>query len=264
MKLAHVPAKTGFVWFRSGLRTFWRQPMAMAGLFFLFILLVTVVNFVPWIGSVAALALLPAMTLGLMAATREADAGNFPMPTILLSAFRAGHERARAMAVLGVIYAVGFLIVLWISSLIDGGQFAKLYLFGGEITVDVVQAPAFQHAMWLAMALYLPWSMVFWHAPALVHWHGVGTGQSLFFSAVACARHFGALTVYTLTWLAFGMGLGTLLLLLGVLLGESVVTMLMFPLAMMLAAMFFSSIWFTFRDSFIADEEPVPATANPL
>jgi hypothetical protein len=264
MKLAHIPARTGITWFRAGLRTFWRQPMAMAGLFFLFLLLVTVVNFLPWIGSVAALVLLPAMTLGLMAATREADAGKFPMPTILLSAFRAGRERARAMTVLGVIYAAGFLVVLGISTLVDGGQFAHLYLFGGQVTVDMVQASSFQQAMWLVMVLYLPWSMVFWYAPALVHWHGVSPGKSLFFSAVACVRHFGALTLYTLAWLGLGIGLGTLLLLLGLLLGDSVVTILMFPLAMMLAAMFFCSVWFTFRDSFVADDEPALASAATL
>jgi hypothetical protein len=40
---------------------------------------------------------------------------------------------------------------------------------------------------------------------------------------------------------------------------------LMFPAAMLLAAMFFSSIWFTFRDSFVDDApaaEPVPEPAQ--
>ena len=40
-----------------------------------------------------ALALLPAATLGLMAATQEATKGKFPMPSILISAFRAGNQR---------------------------------------------------------------------------------------------------------------------------------------------------------------------------
>ena len=58
-----------------------------------------------------ALALLPAATLGLMAAAREASAGKFPMPTVLASAFRAGKERLTAMLQLGAYYAAGFLLV---------------------------------------------------------------------------------------------------------------------------------------------------------
>ena len=36
MKLNIVTPRTGFVWVRLGIRTFWKQPLAMSGLFFLF------------------------------------------------------------------------------------------------------------------------------------------------------------------------------------------------------------------------------------
>ncbi|MFZ9234209.1 MAG: hypothetical protein ACO24T_08430, partial [Hylemonella sp.] len=101
MKLNIVPARTGWLWVRLGLRTFRRQPLALAGLFFMYITTISLTSLVPLVGNVLALALLPAATLGLMAATREAEQGNFPMPSILLSAFRAGRHRARAMALLG-------------------------------------------------------------------------------------------------------------------------------------------------------------------
>ena len=260
MKLNIVPARTGFVWFRAGLRTFWQQPLALAGLFFMFISLMSVASLIPYLGSVLALALLPAATLGLMAATREAAQGKFPMPSILISAFRAGRQQARAMAVLGAVYAAGFLLVLGASALVDGGAFAKIYLVGGTLTPELVQSAAFQNAMWVAMALYLPFSMMFWHAPALVHWHGVSPVKSLFFSAVACVRNIGALALYMLAWAGLFMGVATVLMLLSITLGApGLMNTLMFPAAMMLAAMFFSSIWFTFRDSFVADEAPAAA-----
>jgi len=255
MKLNIVPARTGFAWFREGLRTFWRQPLALAGLFFMFISLMSVASLLPYVGSVLALALLPAATLGLMAATREAAQGKFPMPSILISAFRAGRQQARAMAVLGVIYAAGFLLVLGASALVDGGAFAKIYLVGGTLTPELVQSASFQGAMWLAMGLYLPLSMMFWHAPALVHWHGISPAKSLFFSIVACTRNVGALTLYTLAWLGLFMGVAVALMMLSIVLGApGLMSTLMFPTAMLLAAMFFSSIWFTFRDSFVADD----------
>jgi hypothetical protein len=257
MKLNIVPARTGLLWVKLGLKTFWAQPLALSGLFFMFITAMSLASLVPYLGNALALALLPAATLGLMAATREAARGNFPMPSILVSAFRAGRQQARAMSVLGAIYALGFLAVLGVSALVDGGGFARLYLVGGTITPELVQSGEFQAAMWVAMGLYLPFSMLFWHAPALVHWHGISPGKSLFFSGVACLRNFGAMTIFTLIWMGLFLAVGIFIMLLAVLLGQpGILGMLMFPIAMLMAAMFFSSIYFTFRDSFVAEETP--------
>ena len=70
-----------------------RQPVALSGLFFMFLAVMTLVGMVPVIGLALALAVLPACTLGLMAASKEAMTGKFPMPTVFLSAFRAGRQQ---------------------------------------------------------------------------------------------------------------------------------------------------------------------------
>ena len=103
MKLNIVPARTGLLWVKLGIRTFIKQPLALAGLFFLYMTAVILVAQVPQIGVIVGGLLVPAATLGLMAATEEAVKGRFPMPSVLLSAFRVGRQRARAMLVLGVI-----------------------------------------------------------------------------------------------------------------------------------------------------------------
>jgi hypothetical protein len=261
MKLNVIPARTGLLWVKLGLRTFWSQPLALAGLFFMFITAMSLLSLVPYIGNALALALLPGATLGLMAATREASLGKFPMPSILVSAFRAGRQRAAAMAVLGAIYAVGFLGILGVSALVDGGGFARLYLVGGTLTPEMLQSSDFQMAMWVALGLYLPFSMLFWHAPALVHWHGVSPIKSLFFSGVSSFRSFGAMTVFTLAWTGLFMGVALLIMLLSVLIGQpELMGTILFPVAMLMAAMFFTSIYFTFRDTFVTEEkEAAPA-----
>ena len=66
MKLHIVPAKQGLVWVQQGIRTFWRQPLAFTGLFFLFIAWVSLLSMIPVLGSALALLILPAATLGLM------------------------------------------------------------------------------------------------------------------------------------------------------------------------------------------------------
>ena len=264
MKLNIVPPRTGLAWAKLGVKTFLQQPLAMSGLFFMFMALLSIASMLPFIGSALALALLPAATLGFMAATQEATKGKFPMPSILISAFRAGRQRLNAMATLGAMYAVGFLIIMGISSLIDGGQFARLYLVGGKITEEMVSRSDFQVAMWVTLALYLPLSLMFWHAPALVHWHGVAPVKSVFFSFMACYKNFGAFTIYSFVWM--GMFLLAMLVvgIVAALFGNAAfATLAMFPIALVFFAMFFTSIYFTFRDSFEAAEGEVRDTVQP-
>ncbi len=251
MKLNIVPASQGVVWMKLGVRTFLRQPLAMSGLFFLFLAAMSIFSIVPILGSAMALAVLPGATLGFMAATQEAHAGKFPMPALLITAFRVGRERLRAILTLGALYALGFSLVLGISVLVDGGKFARLYLLGGTLTPELLQEGDFQVAALLTASLYMPLSMLFWHAPALVHWHGITPVKSLFFSFIACARNFWAFTTFSLTWMGafmvFGIAVASITALFG---SPEAVAAVMFPTALLMAAMFFTSIYFSFVDCF--------------
>jgi hypothetical protein len=254
MKLNVVPASTGKLWVRQGIRTFWKQPIALSGLFFIFMAVMSVSSLVPLVGSFVALALLPAATLGLMAATREVDVGKFPMPAILAVGFRAGKERLRDMLILGALYACCFIGVMGVSTLMDGGDFAKLYLMGGTLDADTVMKPEFQNAMWLSLLLYMPMSAVFWHAPALVHWHGVPATKSLFFSAVACISNWRAFLVFGLVWSAVFLSTALIITLLSGLIGDGdFAALTLLPAMLMLAAMFFASTYFSFKDCFTSD-----------
>jgi hypothetical protein len=250
MHLNIVPARTGLTWAMQGVRTFWRQPLAMSGLFFLFMATVSAVSIVPFIGAALALVLLPALTVGMMAATQVAANGQFPMPGVLFVALKNVTQR-KAMLHLGGLYAVLFLGVMLVSVLADGGTFAKVYFGGAPATPEVVNTESFQLAMWLSMVLYLPLSMMFWHAPALVHWHGLPAGKSLFFSMVACWRNLKAFTVYVMTWMGIFLASGMVSMLAASLLGDPGMMMAVFmPLALMVAAMFFTSMLFSVRDCF--------------
>ena len=265
MKLNIVPARTGAQWVRAGVRTFFKQPLAMAGQFFLFMATLSVIAFVPLVGGVLALLVVPATTVGLMAAAREADEGRFPMPTTLFIAFRQGPQATRAMLMLGALYAVGVLLVMGVSALIDGGRFAQLYVNGGGITPELVMDSQFRFAMWMSTLLYLPVSLAFWHAPALVHWHGVAPVKSLFFSLVAVLKNTRAFLLYGALWMALSFGAGLMLLVVTAITGSPLVaTVGLLPVALMVAAMFFTSLWFTFRDSFSADDADAALPPPPV
>ncbi|MBA2961614.1 MULTISPECIES: BPSS1780 family membrane protein [Ramlibacter] len=255
MKLNVVPARTGISWVKLGIRTFLRQPLALAGLFFMYMAVVLVISFVPVIGPLVGGMLVPAATLGLMAATAEASAGKFPMPTVLVSAFRAGRQRARSMLVLGLVYASGSLLATWL-----GSQFAD------PAPLSAATDPRVDVSTLVTLVLHTPLFLMFWHAPALVHWHGVTPAKSLFFSTVACWRNMGALTVYSLVWMGVFLLAGIVITLIGGLAGgASAARAVMMPAALLMAAMFSTSIWFTFRDSFSADPQPdaAPGPASP-
>jgi hypothetical protein len=158
------------------------------------------------------------------------------------------------MLVLGLLYALGFIGVMGLSMLVDGGDFAKLYLVGGALDKETLMTPEFQNAMWLSMLLYLPLSAVFWHAPALVHWHGVPAIKSLFFSTVACLSNWRAFLVFGLLWSFIFLLTALVITLISGFTGDSeFASLVLLPAMLMLAAMFFCSTYYSFRDSFVSD-----------
>jgi hypothetical protein len=259
VKLNIVPARTGIQWVKLGVQTFLKQPLALAGLVFMYSAVGLVLSALPGIGILLAGMLVPAATLGLMAATAEATEGRFPMPTVLLSAFRAGRQRARAMLVLGILYAVGSLAATLLGQLAGNAP-----LVTPPPGMDPRQAPQLDTGTFVGWLLHMPLLLLFWHAPALVHWHGVPPAKSLFFSAVACLRNFWAFTLYSFAWgalLLVSMSvLGTLGLVLG---GQALAQSIVLPTFLLVATMSVTSVYFTFRDCFIAEpEEAAPSTGG--
>jgi hypothetical protein len=156
------------------------------------------------------------------------------------------------MLVLGVLYSAGWFIAMTLASLVAPLPATE------EVKTVIGQAQLGGFYFTLAL-LSLPLSVLFWHAPALVHWHGVSPVKSLFFSVVACLRNFGAFFVFGLAWSVVTVTSVSALTLLAVAIGgPTVVEKVFLPAIMLLAAMFSTSLYFTFRDSFVADETSPP------
>jgi len=263
MKLQPVPAAQGLSWVKLGARTFFRQPLAMAGLFFMFMAVVSVLSVIPVLGSLAAIALVPSATIGLMAASREAHEGRFPMPSLLVTAFRGGMPKARPMLMLGVIYAVVLTLLMGLAALAAPSDVPVIGP-DTEVTPEMLRQAMFGPGMLVLMLLYVPVLMAFWHAPALVHWHGVSPVKSLFFSALACWRNKGAMLVYGAGWVGVFLLGGLVISFVATLLGGAqAMGMMLYPAVLLLAAMFHTSVYFTFRDSFDTADQP-PAQPQTL
>ena len=263
MKLQILPASTGFTWVKLGVQTFFKQPLALGGLFFMFMAVVSILAILPLIGTALALIIVPAATLGLMVASLEAHRGKFPMPSVLATAFRAGQSKLRSMLTLGVIYAVGYLLIVGLTHLIDDGQSNQIFTKDGEIDRAVLESAAVQTAMFARMFLLVALSTLFWHSPALVHWYNIPPVQAIFYSWIACLRNIGAYIAYGLGWFALIGACGMLITLIFSLLGlKGLGAAMMVPLALTVSAMITTSAYFTFRDSFVHPPEVDAAVAT--
>lgn len=251
MKLNLVPARTGLTWVKLGISTFFKQPLAIVGLFFMLVVLLFLTAWLPVLGGIAALVLMPTFILGIMAASQKITAGKQPLPSLVMGAMQLRKEKILPMLVLGALYAGGCVALVGLSAFFDGGHLAKLYFFGGQLSSQVIEQPGVHAALWFSMSMQLVLSLLFWHAPALVHWHGVTPLKSLFFSLVACYKNRAAMIVFGLGWAAVLVGLSFLIASLGLMTNNPELTNAIFAFAsLLLMSMFFTSLYFSFRDSF--------------
>ena len=131
-------------------------------------------------------------------------------------------------------------------------------------TTEAMLTPQFQLVLLVGTLLYLPVSLMFWHAPALVHWHGVSPVKSLFFSTVACLRNARAFLMYGLAWVGVVFVAALVITLIATMTSNpQVAAAALMPLGLLITAMFSTSLYFTFRDSFVADADTDPEQQPP-
>ncbi|MDR0480188.1 MAG: hypothetical protein LBH31_10415 [Burkholderiaceae bacterium] len=255
------------------MRTFFRQPLALGALTILFLIALTFLGLViPVAGSILALVLTPALTVGLMAAARAADEGNLPLPPILFIAFRQGPAHARAIVALGLLYAAAIMVIISVFMLIGSEQLITFLQSASQqptpeqfeqqaaALAALIGNPAVQIALLVALALYALVWIAFWYAPALVYWHGVPPVKSLFFSTVAVLKNTRAFLLYGTLWVGITLGANLILLAVATQAGSAglvFMTVALPLLGLIITAMFFTSQWFSFRDSFVPDAPPL-------
>ena len=74
MKLNVVPARTGILWVKLGIQTFLKQPLALAGLFFMYMAAVVMVAQIPVLGTFIGGLLVPAAAGHMAQLEQEYDA----------------------------------------------------------------------------------------------------------------------------------------------------------------------------------------------
>ncbi len=183
MQARIVGAGRGLRWLAEGWRLFRAAPLGWLALVFAYWLMMTLVSLAPYVGVAAASVLVPAFSVGFLAAARAASHRGGVQLALLFDGFR---QAPAAQLVLGVVYFACLALVLAASALADDGALARWMLTGGRPADEVLQSDEFVMALACAAALYTPVMMMFWFAPPLAAWHSVGAAKALFFSFFAC------------------------------------------------------------------------------
>jgi hypothetical protein len=271
-KLKLNPPSAGVQWVRQSWQTFVTQPLRFALMFMIFMLLMMVLlgfdALMPRLGLTLFFAALPWVSLAFMLATSVAtpSAGSerFSIWLAWLAPWRGGPQRTRALLTLGLLYAVGTLVVLAIGNWVDNGAFEALERALVENTTPqsreravapLLNDPALHLGMLVRGLLITLLSVPFWHAPALTHWYSQSPAKALFFSTMACWRNKGALAMYGLTWMAQTFLIAVVVNVLALVGFPGLAAALISAATMMLFTAMYVSFYFTFAGCFAPGEE---------
>jgi hypothetical protein len=274
MQVSRLPASAGRRWVVEGFQLLRRQPVPLLLLVVICMFLLGVSSAIPLGPFVWALGT-PLLLVGLMRAVRAVDRGDPPSPKMLLAAIQEDGGRAvKPLLLLGLTNVVASMVALAIVSMLVGGlpdpeALTQQAPEGGgtpgvpEVTVpdtSMLLAPA------LFLALYIPVQMALWYAPLFVAWHGVPPRKAMFFSFVATWRNRWAFVQFGLTWFAVALAVSLVFRLLEGVFGEDSSMLAFFvlsPVSLVMTGALLCSLWPTYRDAVLPDNEPSAGERGP-
>jgi hypothetical protein len=257
LHLQKIPAANGRLWIRHGFKVFRRQPMALAGLFGLFLFAGFVLMLLPGAGLLLTMAALPLLSLGFMLATHLVLQNKTPTAAVFLAPLKLTPERRRAQLMLCLSYATAALLIGLLADWLDGGSTLALQkLMAENADADAIAAAATDPRLFWGVSVRLGLatllSVPFWHAPALVHWGGQGVAQALFSSTLALWRNKGAFALNSLLWAALLLGIAGGISLLSAALGlAQFAPVVLMTVGLLLSTVFYASLYFSFVDCFM-------------
>jgi hypothetical protein len=257
MQVNRLGPLQGWRWVLDGFRLMAAMPLALFGLTVFFVLAIVLPSALPLIGSFAPLFLTPALSVGYMQGVRLSSQGQRPGPLILFDGFRTqGGKHARTLVLLGAINCVLTSAVLALSMLADGGT-----LFRVATGAIASNDPSLDDASLITAAvvfglLYAPVQMSMWYAPLFAVWHGQSAPKAMFFSLVAVWRNKWTFAVFLMGWFAIAVVASLGVQLLRGVVGNTLMTLLLTPLSLVMLCCLYCSFWPSYRDAIREPETP--------
>jgi len=257
LHLQDVPARNGRLWIRHGFKVFQRQPLALAGLFGIFLFAGFAAMLIPGIGMLLMMASLPLLSLGFMLATHLVLQKKTPTAGVFIAPLKLTPDRRRSQLLLCLGYAGAMLVIGLLADWIDGGSTRDLQKLiaenaDNEAIANAATDPRLFWGLATRMGLMGLLSVPYWHAPALVHWGGQGVAQALFSSTLALWRNKAAFGFNMLLWGGLLMGVASAVSLVFALIGlAQFAPVVLMATGLMLSTVFYASLYFSFVDCFM-------------
>jgi hypothetical protein len=266
MKAAVVSFRRGAQWLLEGWRMFRVAPLTWLMFVIVYVMMMALVaGVVPKIGFAIGLALVPAFSVGFMMISRSCAHKQAPPIGDLFAGFRS---HLAAQLALGAVYVLLVAAALWATTLADDGILMRWFLVGEKPGIESIRSPELRSALLIFAAALTPVITLFWFAPVLVAWHGMGVAKAMFFSFAACLVNWRAFTGYGVAGAVILLALplvitGVLLALFGLQAGAALTDRLMPVLVLVLAPVLFASFYASYRDVFGTPGAAPPAEPVP-
>lgn len=251
MHARRLPASHGVLWLVASFRLFRANPPLLATLTMAYIFLAIVVNALPHVGPFIVPLALPAVIVVIANGCRAIERGR----GISMIAMIHGLKAHRIDLVrLGGLHLLGAIIILFVSTLVEGGQFS---LAGPNRTISDEEMVGFMARLFV---IAIPVIAAFWFAPLLTGWDGVTPLKSVFFSFVACWRNWRAFVVYGLAAVTVAIVLPGLVQIVASAISkalyEALLVALKLAIIFVLAPTMMAGVYVSYRDVFHGPSEP--------
>ena len=258
--LKTVEAARGARWVGDAWRVFRKKPLPFTGLAALVLVIAQLSSL--WLPLALLVGMLAPLLVGLgfMIAGQSALLNGPVLARSFIEPLRTDATRRRSLLLLCLAYGTLLMAVFALGTAVSGEAWDRvgqaLQMERTEAAqaalIEALAGPGVMSGVLVVVGLWSLVALVFWHAPALVHWGGQRPGQALFSSTLAVWSNRGAFFVYVLALLASGMGVMLVATLLGALLASvpSVVVLVGLLAMAVSVAVYNLSLLFCFNDCF--------------
>jgi uncharacterized membrane protein len=209
-----VAAGRGWSWFAGAWALFKESPLIWIVNFVLFMVIVILVQLVPFLGGLAGTLLGPVLGAGIVIGAHAVHQGEALRIGHLFAGFR---ERTATLLLVGLLYlvgalAIGLVIVLGMMPL------AGVTVLGSAAGAAQPPGAGLLLVVLIGLALAIPLLMAYWFAPALVALNGLGAVDAMKTSFLGCLKNILPFLVYGLIGFVLAilavlpLGLGLLIL----------------------------------------------------
>ena len=241
MGVRQVEAKQGWRWIVTGFFIFRQIPLVWIVLCTTLLLIAATLSLIPVAGQFIFTLLSPVFLAGLMTGCRALEQGGKLEIAHLLVGFR---YTSGPLITIGGIYLVGQVLILGIFMLVGGNVLMDLLIDGKRVDDNELKNVSgdMLSASLVALMLSIPLMMAAWFAPLLVIFKGMPALDAMRVSFFACLKNIVAFQIY-----------GVILIVL------TIAATMPYGLGLfVLVPTLFASIYASYRDIFVDEDESTP------